>query len=39
MDELGGRYYQKRRASILPARGGGNDASGAEIRLARQRMI
>lgn len=27
MDELGGRYYQKRRASILPARGGGNDAS------------
>jgi len=39
MDELGGRYYQKRRASILPARGGGNDMSEAEILLARQRMI
>ena len=31
MDELGGRYYQNHRASILPARGGGNDASEAEI--------
>ena len=35
MDELGGRYYQKRRASILPARGGGNVASEAEILLAK----
>jgi len=39
MDELGGRYYQKRHASILPARGSGNDASEGEILRAKQPMI